>query len=50
MPGKPASEIERWAWEEYPEVTTLILTGHERDSYLAEFIKLGVAGYLEKDI
>lgn len=50
MPGKPASEIERWVRKRYPEVTTLILTGHDRDSYLAEFMKLGVAGYLEKDI
>jgi len=50
MPGKPASEIERWVRKNYPEVITLILTGHDRDAYLAKFMKLGVAGYLEKDI
>lgn len=50
MPGKSASEIERWVRKRYPEVTTLILTGHDRDAYLAEFMKIGVAGYLDKNI
>jgi DNA-binding NarL/FixJ family response regulator len=50
MPGKSASEIERWVRKRYPEVITLILTGHDRDRYLAEFMKLGVAGYLDKKI
>ena len=50
MPGKPASDIERWIRKHYPEVVTLILTGHDRDAYLAEFMKIGVAGYLDKKI
>lgn len=50
MPGKPASEIERWVRKHYPDVVTLILTGHDRDAYLAEFMKIGVAGYLDKKI
>lgn len=47
MPDKPASEIERWVRAHYPEVVTLVLTGHDRDAYLADFIKCGTAGYLD---
>ncbi len=50
MPGTPAREIERLVREHYPDVVTLILTGHDRDAYLADFMKLGVAGYLDKNI
>jgi len=50
MPGKPASEVERWVRKHYPEVVTLILTGHDRDAYLAEFMNIGVSGYLDKNV
>ena len=50
MPGKPAREIEKWVRNQYPDIVTLILTGHDRDAYLADFMKLGVSGYLDKNI
>ena len=50
MPGIPARDIEKWVREEYPEIITLILTGHDRDVYLADFMKLGVSGYLDKNV
>ena len=48
MPGPRPSEIEAWVREYYPETITLVLTGHDRDAYLAEMIDAGVAGYLLK--
>ena len=50
MPGMPAREIERWVRTHYPEVVTLVLTGHDRDAYLAEFLQIGAAGYLDKNL
>ena len=50
MPGMPAREIERLVRIHYPDVITLILTGHDRDAYLADFMKLGVSGYFDKNV
>lgn len=49
MPGPRAYQLEKWVRENYPETTTLILTAHDRDAYLAAMIDSGVAGYLLKD-
>ncbi len=50
MPGPAPSDIERWVRESYPETTVLILTGHDRDHFLAQAVEEGVAGYLTKDV
>lgn len=50
MPGFSPSEFEKWARENYPETTTLVLTSHDRDHLLARMMEAGVAGYLDKDI
>lgn len=49
MPGNHALEVERWTRQHYPEIATLILTGHDRDAYLAQAIAAQVAGYLLKE-
>src|SRR6266542_5981073 len=49
MPGPRPSEIEKWVRENYPEIVTLILTSHDRDTYLATMMNAGVAGYLTKE-
>ncbi len=48
MPGPRSSEVEVWIRKHYPETITLVLTGHNQDSYLVEMIKAGVAGYISK--
>ena len=48
MPGPRPSELERWVRQQYPQVVTLILTAHSRDSYLAAMIDAGAAGFLSK--
>lgn len=48
MPGPRPSELERWVREHYPQVVTLVLTAHSRDSYLAAMIDAGAAGFLSK--
>jgi DNA-binding NarL/FixJ family response regulator len=48
MPGPRPSELERWVRERYPNIVTLILTAHNRDSYLATMMDAGVAGFLSK--
>lgn len=49
MPGLRASELEKWVREKYPEIITLVLTAHDRDSYLAAMMDAGAAGYLSKE-
>jgi DNA-binding NarL/FixJ family response regulator len=49
MPGPRPSELEAWVRQNYPEVVTLVLTAHSRDSYLATMMDAGVAGFLSKD-
>ena len=49
MPGLRLFEIEEWVRTNYPEPITLVLTGHDRDCYLAKMIEAGVAGFLTKE-
>ena len=49
MTGMHASELQNWAREKYPEIVSLVLTTHDRDSYLATMMEAGVAGYLSKE-
>ena len=49
MPGLRASELEKWVREKYPEIITLVLTAHDRDSYLAARMDAGAPGYLSKE-
>ncbi len=49
MPGARAWEVEKWTRENYPEITALVLTGHDRDFYLAHMLEAGAAGYLDKN-
>ncbi len=49
MPGLPAREVGKWVREHYPEIVTIILTAHDRDYYLAEMMKAGVAAYVDKN-
>ena len=48
MPNHNPTELEKWVREHYPETITLILTSHDRDSYLAGMMDAGAAGYLDK--
>jgi DNA-binding NarL/FixJ family response regulator len=48
MPGPPAAEIEKWVRTNYPDTVTLVLTAHDRDSYLTRMIDAGAAGLLDK--
>ena len=49
MPGPRPAEVEKWVRTHCPETETLILTGLDRDFYLAEMMDAGVAGYLTKN-
>jgi len=48
MPGISAAEIEKWVRLNHPETITLVLTGHDRDAYLAGMMAAGAVGYLDK--
>src|SRR5690242_17460719 len=48
MPGKPSAEIEKWVRTNYPGTVTLVLTAHDRDSYLTQMIDAGAVGLLDK--
>ncbi len=48
MPGPRPYEVERWVRANHPETTTLVLTAHDRDCYLAKMIEAGVMGFLPK--
>jgi DNA-binding NarL/FixJ family response regulator len=50
MPHLSPAELEKWVRENYPETTTLVLTGHDRDSYLSDMMEAGAAGYLDKKL
>lgn len=50
MPHLSPVELEKWVRENYPETTTLVLTAHDRDSYLAGMMNAGAAGYLDKKL
>jgi DNA-binding NarL/FixJ family response regulator len=48
MPGPRPVEIEKWVRVHCPDTTTLVLTGHDRDAYLADMIEAGTAGFITK--
>lgn len=48
MPGPHPAEIEKWVRTNYPETVTLVLTAHDRDSYLTRMIDAGAAGLIDK--
>lgn len=48
MPGPPPVEIEKWVRTNCPETATLVLTAHDRDSYLTAMIDSGVVGLIDK--
>jgi len=50
MPGFSPFVFEKWVRENYPEITTLVLTSHDRDVYLAKMMDAGAAGYLDKSL
>lgn len=49
MTGMRASELQNWVREKYPEIVSLVLTTHDRDSCLATMMEAGAAGYLSKE-
>lgn len=50
MPHLSPARLEKWVRENYPETTTLVLTAHDRDTYLFDMMEAGVAGYLDKKL
>jgi DNA-binding NarL/FixJ family response regulator len=50
MPNFSPFELEKWVRTNYPETITLILTAHDRDSYLSKMIEAGAVGYLDKKL
>lgn len=50
MPNLSPAELEKWVRENFPETNTLVLTGHDRDVYLANMMDAGVSGYLDKKL
>ena len=50
MPNLSPVELEKWVREHYPETITLVLTSHDCDSYLADMMDAGAAGYLDKKL
>lgn len=50
MPNLSPTALEKWVRENYPEITTIVLTAHDRDSYLANMMEAGVSGYLDKKL
>ena len=48
MPEARPAEIQAWGRAHHPATTTLVLTVHDRDIYLAEAVKAGAAGFLTK--
>lgn len=49
MPGPHPAEIEKWVRTNYPETVTLVLTAHDRDSYLSRMMDAGASGLLDKN-
>lgn len=55
MPNLSPAQLEKWVRTNYPETTTLVLTGHDRKAYLSrmlltEMMDAGASGYLEKSL
>lgn len=49
MPGPHPAEIEKWVRTNHPDTVTLVLTAHDRDSYLSRMMDAGAAGLLDKN-
>ena len=49
MPGLPSAEIEKRVRANFPEISTLVLTAHDRDAYLVNMMDAGAIGLLNKD-
>ncbi len=50
MPGPSPADIALWVNIHHPETAVLVLTGHDRDYYLAQMLEAGAAGYLDKEV
>lgn len=50
MPNLSPAKLEEWVRENYPDTITLILTAHDRDSYLSNMMEAGAAGYINKKL
>jgi DNA-binding NarL/FixJ family response regulator len=50
MPHLSPAELEKWVRTNFPETITLVLTAHDRDSYLSSMMEAGAAGYLDKKL
>ncbi|MEW5831023.1 MAG: response regulator transcription factor [Chloroflexota bacterium] len=48
MPELRPAALEKWVRENFPETTTLILTAHNRDAYLASMMDAGAVGLVGK--
>ena len=49
MPGPRPPEVVRFVRMHCPATSVLVLTGYDRDAYLAEMIDAGAAGFLIKN-
>ncbi|MFZ5920834.1 MAG: response regulator [Chloroflexota bacterium] len=49
MPDLRPTELEKWVRTHFPDTTTLILTAHNRDAYLASMEEAGAAGLVDKN-
>jgi DNA-binding NarL/FixJ family response regulator len=49
MPGLSSAELEKWVRSNFPNIVTLVLTAHDRDTYLSQMLDAGVAGYMDKN-
>ena len=50
MPGLSSTKLEKWVRIQFPDITTLILTAHDRDAYLSQMIEAGVSAYMDKNM
>ena len=49
MPNLAPAKLEEWVRKNYSETITLILTQHDRDTYLAKMMDAGASGDLSKE-
>lgn len=50
MPNLDPVEMEKWVRENHSETLTLVLTAHDKDSFLANMMEAGAVGYLDKKL
>lgn len=48
MPGLPAATVARELVERYPRLAILVLSIHDEEHYLREFLRLGAKGFMVK--